>query len=83
MLWWSFTKWNYGNQTTMRMASVFDDMGKMLLNLTKLLPRFEAYVHILPTPRLHDALREVYGLYIDFAFLVIKFLNSNKCCEFR
>lgn len=65
----------------MRYTSVFDDMGKMLLSLSKALPRFEAYVDILPTPRLHEALRDVYGIYIDFAFLVINFLNSNQCCN--
>ncbi|PMD52524.1 pfs domain-containing protein [Hyaloscypha bicolor E] len=66
-------------QNVMRLASKFEDTSRMLRDLSRSLPRFHAYVEILHTPNLHRALREVYEVYMDFSFAVIKFLRSNKC----
>jgi hypothetical protein len=70
-----------GEQNVMRFAGRFEDTSRMFRNLSRSLPRFHAYVEILQTPNLHGALREVYDVYLDFSFALIKFLRSNKCCK--
>ena len=66
----------------MKFTMIFEDMGKLFLDLAKTLPRFEVYLNILDTPRLHDSLRAVYVCYIEFNFIVIRFLKSDECCQF-
>ena len=66
-------------QTLVRFISMFDSVGDMLQGLSKDLPRFHAYVEVLHTPRLHQALRDVYDVFISFNFKVVEFLNTNKC----
>lgn len=53
----------------------------MFLDLAKQLPRFHAYAHVLHTPRLHESLRRVYGLLIDFCVKVVEFQQSPQLCE--
>lgn len=55
----------------------------MLTDLSRDLPRFEAYTKVLHTPLLHRALRVVYSIYIDFCFAVMKFLQAQKFCLFH
>jgi hypothetical protein len=65
----------------MRFASLFEDIDRMLQEISRVLPRFQAYIEIFHTPRLHQALREVYEVYIDFNLAVIRFFRRNKCCK--
>ncbi|CAI6332469.1 unnamed protein product [Periconia digitata] len=62
-----------------KLSDSFDSASKMLQDLAKLLPRFQAYTQVLHTPRLHAALREVYSTFIDFAFALVRFLLSHRC----
>ncbi len=50
----------------------------MLRDLSKSLPRIEAYAKLLHTPRMHEALREVYVLFIDFCIATAKILEANS-----
>lgn len=68
-------------QGIMKFTSIFEDTSQMIHELSKALPRFHAYIEVLHTPRLHQALRDVYRVYIDFSFAVVNFLRANKCCE--
>jgi len=52
----------------------------MLLELSKSLPRLNAYAEIFHTPQLHNALREVYEGFVDFCFRTSEVLQTNKCC---
>ena len=56
-------------------------MSQMLQELANSLPRFRAYTEIFHTPALHQALREVYHVFLDFCAGVTDSLRSDKCCE--
>ena len=53
----------------------------MLFELSRILPRFKQYKEIFHTPRLHQALRDVYEGFVDFYFRTSEVLQINKCCE--
>src|SRR4051794_28359515 len=53
----------------------------MLFDLFRALPRFKEYTDIFHTPRLHQALRDVYQGFVDFCFRTSEVLQANKCCE--
>lgn len=63
----------------MRFVSIFDSIGEMIQDISKDLPRFHAYMEVLHTPRLHQALRDVYDVFVSFNFKVVEFLKANKC----
>ena len=65
----------------MRYTSCFDEISRMLQELSTVLPRFHAYIDVIHTPRLHEALRGVYETYVDICFAVVELLNLNACCK--
>ena len=66
----------------MRFTAIFDGIGDMLREISKDLPRFNAYMEILHTPRLNQALRDLYDIFIVFNFKVVEVLKTNKCGKF-
>ena len=60
---------------------MFDQISSQLEELSEALPRLHALVDVLHTPRLHEALRGIYEKYIDFCFVVMKFLNMKCFCK--
>ena len=72
---------NSPHQSAMLYTSIFDTINDMLQDLSNALPRFQAYVEVIHTPRLHEALRRVYEKYIDFCLATVKFLNLKFLCE--
>ncbi len=67
--------------TLIRFAAIFDGIGDMLHEISRDLPRFHAYMEVLHTPRLHQALRGVYSIFVEFNFRVVEFLKANKCSK--
>ncbi|KAF2685927.1 pfs domain-containing protein [Lentithecium fluviatile CBS 122367] len=65
-------------QCVLIFTNLFSSITDMLSSLSDDLPRFQAFTEVLHTPRLNDALRQVYGVYVDFCFAVIKLLRSKK-----
>lgn len=49
----------------------------MLDQLTKAMPRFQAYLDILPTVQLRRALRDIYDDFIEFCLSTADFLSRN------
>ncbi|KAK2593959.1 hypothetical protein QQS21_008318 [Conoideocrella luteorostrata] len=66
-------------QSVLQFSNLFDQINQMLLDLSKELPRFQAYAEIFHTPQLHCALREVYQGFVDFCLKTIEVLQSGKC----
>ncbi|KAE8440608.1 hypothetical protein EG329_007027 [Mollisiaceae sp. DMI_Dod_QoI] len=62
-------------------SDLFDNTSQMLFELSRALPRFKQYTEIFHTPRLHQALRDVYEGFVDFCFRTSEVLQTNTCCE--
>lgn len=68
------------HQAVLRFSNLFDHTSQMFSELSKALPRFQAYAEIFHTPQLHRALREIYEGFVDFCFRTIEVLQSHVCC---
>lgn len=60
---------------------MFESIVSMLLELSRSLPRIEAYIQLLPTPQLHQALRNVYDHFVDFCIAASDILETRSFGE--
>ncbi|KAI0453559.1 pfs domain-containing protein [Xylaria acuta] len=64
-------------QSIKRFGSFWDQIEAMFQDLSRKLPRFRAYGHILHTPRLHSSLRDVYERFLDFCIKTLRALEGS------
>ncbi|KAL1868436.1 hypothetical protein VTK73DRAFT_3675 [Phialemonium thermophilum] len=66
-------------ESVLRYASFWDDLRTMFEDVAQALPRFQGYVQVLQTPRLHEALRSVYATFIDLCIMTLDCLSTPRC----